>query len=352
MLKLLFKSTILAAAFVLYISLPAGAASLEILSPSGGETWVGGTEQTIVYKTANSTGIVRLYYRYSASGDWIKIGDVKANGSQYIWKVPGAGYDTKVAQLRALWVESDWSTATILGERTTKAFTVIQPVINPGKNVQAKGVSDSQINVTWTDTSSHEDGFAIYRKKSNTTDFEKIGTVGANVTVFTDTNLAAGTAYHYSVRAFLGSKESAASNIAGSQTLTAGSSPGKTLLIFKLDSKEYYVNGERRAMSVPLSMYKGRMVLPIKYVIDPLYGNAIWDSGKKQVTATLGSSTVICWVGNNKANVNGQMKTIDGGVTPIILGGRLMLPARFVGESLGCTVSYNGTTKEMRITGP
>jgi hypothetical protein len=349
------RVVVIVMAFVVLCAWPAMAAPLEFLTPAGGETFVGGSTQNIVYRSANNTGIVRLYYRLSNTGDWIKISDAKAGAIDYPWQVPTSLADIHTAQLKAVWVESDWADAKIINETVSKQFTIITPAINSPRDVQAKGLSDSQIILTWDSNSTHIDGFAIYRKINVNNDFAKVGTVGAGIRQFTDTGLSPNTTYHYSVRSYRGSKESADSKIVSTQTLAEGSSTGKTVLTFKLESREYFVNSEKKWMDAPLTMIKGRMVLPIKYVIDPLYGSSAWDNAKKQVTVSLGSNSVICWVGNGKATVNGVTKAIDAAdasVAPVIMGGRLMLPARFVGESLGCTVNYNNVTKEMRITGP
>jgi len=51
--------------------------------------------------------------------------------------------------------------------------------------------------------------------------------------------------------------------------------------------------------------------------------------------------------------VNGTTKWIDDTnhkVVPEIINGRTMLPLRFVAESLGSTVDWNGDTKTITIT--
>src|SRR5436189_4413779 len=55
-------------------------------------------------------------------------------------------------------------------------------------------VSSSQINLSWTDNSNDETGFKIERSSNDST-FTQISTVGANVTTYADTGLAASTIY-------------------------------------------------------------------------------------------------------------------------------------------------------------
>jgi hypothetical protein len=58
----------------------------------------------------------------------------------------------------------------------------------------SSSVSGSSVTVRWTDTSSNESGFYIYRWNGSA--WVQIATVGANSTAYTDNGLGAGTWYH------------------------------------------------------------------------------------------------------------------------------------------------------------
>jgi len=68
-------------------------------------------------------------------------------------------------------------------------------------NLFANAISSSQINLTWTDQSSNEDGFRIERSTDGA-NFGLVTTVGANVTSYADTGRNAGTTYYYRVQAY------------------------------------------------------------------------------------------------------------------------------------------------------
>ncbi len=78
--------------------------------------------------------------------------------------------------------------------------TTPQPPAAPG-NLTATAVSSSQINLTWSDNSSNEDGFRIERK-TGTGAYAEITTVGPNVSSYSDMSLSASTTYTYRVRAY------------------------------------------------------------------------------------------------------------------------------------------------------
>jgi hypothetical protein len=93
--------------------------------------------------------------------------------------------------------------------------TVATPPLSPPTGLKATAVSASQINLTWTDNSSNEDGFIIQRAPDNggvAGSYGTVGTVGPNVTTYADTNLTETTRYWYRVQAFQGTNNSIASN--------------------------------------------------------------------------------------------------------------------------------------------
>ncbi len=74
---------------------------------------------------------------------------------------------------------------------------------NAPANLTATAVSTSQINLTWTDSATTEEGFKIERcSGAGCSDFVQIATVGANVTTYSNTGLTASTGYSYRVRAY------------------------------------------------------------------------------------------------------------------------------------------------------
>jgi hypothetical protein len=90
---------------------------------------------------------------------------------------------------------------------------------NAPSNLTATAVSRSQINLAWADNAGIETGFIIERGKGPAGAFTQIATVGANVTSYSNTGLAADTAYRYRVYAYNASGTSGYSNVASAKTL-------------------------------------------------------------------------------------------------------------------------------------
>jgi titin len=86
-------------------------------------------------------------------------------------------------------------------------------------NLTATAASYSQINLAWADNATDETGFYIERCTGvDCSDFAQIATVGANVTSYSNTSLAASTSYSYRVRAYNGAGDSDYTNIASAMT--------------------------------------------------------------------------------------------------------------------------------------
>ncbi len=103
---------------------------------------------------------------------------------------------------------------------TSEATTPQAPVPPAAPaNLAAIASSVSQIDLTWTDNSSNEDGFDIERcQGTGCANFASIAQTPAGATGYSDTGRASGTTYGYRVRAFNAGGPSAYSNTASATT--------------------------------------------------------------------------------------------------------------------------------------
>ena len=98
-----------------------------------------------------------------------------------------------------------------------------KPTLPPASPAAPSGLtamasSSAQINLSWADNSTNEDGFKIERCAGASCSFSQIAAVGANVTTYSNTNLSANTAYSYQVRAYNAGGDSGNSNVATATT--------------------------------------------------------------------------------------------------------------------------------------
>jgi uncharacterized protein len=110
------------------------------------------------------------------------------------------------------------------GAVSNDAMVTTLALVAAPSNLRAMA-AEGRVELTWQDNSNNEDGFIVKRKKSTDADFVDIGTVGANVTSFNDTQFQPSTTYTYRVRAFRNSGGGAVSNDATVTTLAVVAAP-------------------------------------------------------------------------------------------------------------------------------
>lgn len=92
----------------------------------------------------------------------------------------------------------------------------------------------------------------------------------------------------------------------------------------------------------------GRVMLPIRNIVEAIGGTIEWDEKAKELTITRAGDTLILTVGNSTAYKNKKSITLD--VAPYIKDGRTYLPVRFVSEQLGQKVTWVQNPRIVSIT--
>jgi hypothetical protein len=125
------------------------------------------------------------------------------------------------------------------------------------------------------------------------------------------------------------------------------------IIILQIGNYDYTINGEKRTLDSPPIIKNNRTLLPIRAIVEALGGTIEWIPASKGVTIRLGSTYIGMHIGNPTAVVNGNVLYIDSSnlnVVPEIINSRTMLPLRFVVESLGCDIQWDGPTQTITIT--
>jgi hypothetical protein len=96
----------------------------------------------------------------------------------------------------------------------------------PPTELLATTVSSSTISLSWSDNSSHETGYEIWRKVVQDANYSLVTTVAADESTHVDGNLAASTTYEYKIRAISTNSGSDFSNQASATTQSEGGGGG------------------------------------------------------------------------------------------------------------------------------
>lgn len=101
-------------------------------------------------------------------------------------------------------------------------------------------------------------------------------------------------------------------------------------------------------MDVPATSINGRTMVPMRAIFESLGADVSWDSATKCITAAKENKTITLYLNNKTAYINGTAKALDA--APVSLNGRTLVPARFVAESMGCTVGWDAASQTVDIS--
>jgi PKD repeat protein len=162
-----------------------------------------------VATAAPASGNAPLAVQFAGSGSY----DPDGQSLTYSWNFgDGSGVSTQ-ANPAHLYQQTGTYTAVLTvvdsggwSDTASVLITAAGPPVAPS-NLAATAVSSSQINLSWTDNSNDESGFAIEQAVSGGS-WSPIAQAGANVTTYASTGLVAATTYQFRVMAFNGAGDS------------------------------------------------------------------------------------------------------------------------------------------------
>jgi len=122
------------------------------------------------------------------------------------------------------------------------------------------------------------------------------------------------------------------------------------------DVYKLVVNG-KTLENLPLDpiIFNNRAVVPVREVFEALGATVVYSAENNTVRVNYGKNTVVLTIGMHTALVNGIRKTIPDGVGAKLIGKegefpKTMVPVRFISESIGLDVGYDGVNKIISVT--
>ena len=216
----------------------------------------------------------------------------------------------------------------------------------------------SQVRVTWsasTPGSYPVARYDVYRRQgaADMETAELVGEVKPETTQFIDRGPLERANYYYWV--MCEDSKGNVSNAAGpakAQPIIITNPTVKVTLVFTLDKASVVMNGVTVPMETAPIVENGRTILPVRYIATPLGAQVLWNSREQKVTL-VSSRKVELWIGKPTARVDGKDVPIDAansGVVPRIVGGRTMLPLRFITETFGADILFDAKLRTITVT--
>ena len=126
--------------------------------------------------------------------------------------------------------------------------------------------------------------------------------------------------------------------------------PDDLTIRLKIDSPLMLVNNEEKPIdengTVPV-IVNSRTLLPVRAVVEEIGGSVEWDADTRTVGLQSGDNSIKLEIDSTTAYLNNEPYTLDP--PPAIIGGRTMLPIRFIAESFGLEVNWNGEEQTVTI---
>ena len=103
------------------------------------------------------------------------------------------------------------------------------------------------------------------------------------------------------------------------------------------------------SISLEGQILQGRFLVPMRGIFEALGASVQWDGDTRTVTGNRAGTTVLLSIDSKIAKVNDNTVELD--VPATIVEGRTYVPLRFISESLGANVSWDGERRIATITG-
>ena len=109
------------------------------------------------------------------------------------------------------------------------------------------------------------------------------------------------------------------------------------------------VNGKKLDFpdAKPFIDENSRTQVPARFIGEELGATVTWDQDTKTATFVRGNDKLEIYIGKKEYKLNGQVKQMD--TEALLLENRTFVPARYVAEAFGATVEWSGATRTVRI---
>lgn len=113
------------------------------------------------------------------------------------------------------------------------------------------------------------------------------------------------------------------------------------------DNISVTVNGSPITFDVPPQIINGRTMVPLRAIFESMGATVAWNNETKTITAIKDNKTVQMTVDNSTIYINGSARIMD--VSPTVVDGRTLVPARFVAEAFEADVNWDAKTSTVVI---
>lgn len=123
---------------------------------------------------------------------------------------------------------------------------------------------------------------------------------------------------------------------------------GEPIYADETDGISVYLQGEKLSFDVEPVIQNDRVLVPMRAIFEKLGAKVSWDEATKTAFGEKEDLSVALTIYSEDAVANGKTIKLDS--VPIIRNNRTLVPLRFISESLGAHVDWNGNTRSVIIS--
>jgi len=121
----------------------------------------------------------------------------------------------------------------------------------------------------------------------------------------------------------------------------------ETVIKLVIGDTTAYVGSSTSTLDAPPFIEKGVTLVPLRFISEAFGATVDWNGALQVITLTHKTHTIQIQVGSTVAVVDNSIVKLDA--PPKIMSGRTFVPIRFISETFGATVDWDGTTKTVTI---
>ena len=108
------------------------------------------------------------------------------------------------------------------------------------------------------------------------------------------------------------------------------------------------IDGEYVDFDVNPQIVNERTMVPFHAIFEALGAEVDWENDTRTAIGIKNDKVVKAQINNKTMYVDDVTKAMD--IAPMIVGGRTLVPARFIAEAFGCKVDWDGYSRTVYIT--
>jgi len=121
-------------------------------------------------------------------------------------------------------------------------------------------------------------------------------------------------------------------------------------MILQVGNAFALINGQTYTLEAAPTITSSRTMVPLRFIGEAFGAEFEYEPVTKTIDITIGSDRIKMQIGNKTATVNGKIAELDA--APYIVNSRTLVPIRFISETFGAEVVWDGSTKTVTIIYP